>query len=471
MNITKLYIILIIILFWNFNFAASEVVMSEADFIKIVGANHPIAKQANLQISKGNGVLLRAKGAFDPYLSAAYSNKSYDEKSYYDIISSGLKLPIWFGPDINIGYESNNGEYLNPERNVPESGLLSVGVKIPLVRGLFIDNRRASFKQAEIFRELTEVEQVRILANLYFDAVNSYWDWSASYLKLKISQNILNVAKQRYDGILQTFEQGDIPAIDTTEAYLQILNFEMNLQTATNDYINSGLVLSNFLWNENQLPLELSEQTIPFKSIELINSEISPIIIEQNEIDSLLSIHPELEVYRLKLDDLEVERRLKSEYLKPKLDLKYDFLTEFSNNNFNNILPSQNYRFGAEFSMPLFLRSERGDLELTEIKIAEAKLQFENKRLELKNKIYSYLNEIELLNRQYILFNNAIKNYRILLEAEQIKFVAGESSLFLLNSRENSLLNAEVKQIELFAKINTNLAKLRWSLGTLGRNE
>ena len=38
-----------------------------------------------------------------------------------------------------------------------------------------------------------------------------------------------------------------------------------------------------------------------------------------------------------------------------------------------------------------------------------------------------------------------IENYKRLLKAEEIKFSNGESSLFLINSRENKLLETQEK--------------------------
>lgn len=452
------------------NIHSAEVVMTESDFLKIVGKNHPLVKQANLQIRKGKSTVLKASGAFDPVVTAEYDNKTYEDKSYYKILSSGLKIPIWFGPDINFAYQTSSGNYLNPEFKLPDDGLISAGIKMPIGQGLFIDSRRAAFKQAEIFDKLSAVEQIRFLADLYFEAVDVYWKWAAAFKKLNLSKEILNVANKRFEGIKQSFGQGEIPAIDTLEAYLQILNFEMNLQSAGIEYYNSGLNLSNFLWNENLAPLEINDNLAPFSNSDKLELR-SPDSIKSltQNIDSLIDTHPELEVYKLKLENLEVERNLKSEYLKPKLDLKYDYLNNAANINPSELYPETNYKIGLDFKMPIFLRSERGDIQLTDIKIAEVELQVQSKRLEIKNKINSYLNEIEMLSSNYELFTTALINYRKLFEAEQIKFNSGESSLFLLNSRENSLLNASIKQIELYAKINSKYAALRWSLGILGK--
>ena len=51
-------------------------------------------------------------------------------------------------------------------------------------------------------------------------------------------------------------------------------------------------------------------------------------------------------------------------------------------------------------------------------------------------------------------------NYARLLEAENIKFRNGESSLFLVNSRELKYIDSLVKQFQLEAKVKATQAKL-----------
>ena len=53
-----------------------------------------------------------------------------------------------------------------------------------------------------------------------------------------------------------------------------------------------------------------------------------------------------------------------------------------------------------------------------------------------------------------------IENYKRLLKAEEIKFSNGESSLFLINSRENKLLETQEKFLELKAKTIKTYFKL-----------
>ena len=45
-----------------------------------------------------------------------------------------------------------------------------------------------------------------------------------------------------------------------------------------------------------------------------------------------------------------------------------------------------------------------------------------------------------------------VTNYKTLLQGEERKFALGESSLFLVNSREQKLIDARLKRTELYFK-------------------
>ena len=62
------------------------------------------------------------------------------------------------------------------------------------------------------------------------------------------------------------------------------------------------------------------------------------------------------------------------------------------------------------------------------------------------------------------LIDEIVTNYTTLLSAEERKFSFGESSLFLINSRESKLIDAELKQNEVQNQYYTAKAKLFKSL-------
>jgi outer membrane protein TolC len=222
-----------------------------------------------------------------------------------------------------------------------------------------------------------------------------------------------------------------------------------------------SLELSSFLWMNDNVPVELQPNVTPDVDI---GGEIDVTLeIQGKPLDSFtIENHPKLLSLRYRIDGLRVEKNLKANKLLPKIDLEYNFLTETP--ELINSLQTEEYKGGLTFRMPLFLRKERGDLKLAKFKLRDAQFDFDNAQIELKNKIVALYRELESFESQNVLIDEIVGNYNSMLSAEERKFSFGESSLFLINSRESKLIDAQLKQIEVQNKFYTAKAKLFKSL-------
>jgi outer membrane protein TolC len=90
-----------------------------------------------------------------------------------------------------------------------------------------------------------------------------------------------------------------------------------------------------------------------------------------------------------------------------------------------------------------------------------------NKRVSLETKLRQYFNEWRQLGQQIQLQQQAIASYAQLQRGEEIRFQNGESSLFLINSREQKTIEARQKLIELQGKEQKARASVLWAAGTL----
>src|SRR5690606_7882403 len=104
---------------------------------------------------------------------------------------------------------------------------------------------------------------------------------------------------------------------------------------------------------------------------------------------------------------------------------------------------------GLNISFPLFLRKERADLKLAKLKLLDTEFEIQSTRITLKNKIDAITQELDSYIIQNNYTNTIVADYNTMLNAEERKFFLGESSLFLVNSRESKLIDAKLKAIEL----------------------
>lgn len=427
-----------------------SVVFTYQKFMSMVKQHHPLSKQADLAIDRGAANLLKAKGGFDPKLYGDFSQKQFQGDEYYELLDAGLKVPTWFGLSVKAGYENNQGTNLNPENKTPGSGLWYAGVELPLGNGLFIDQRRAELKRAKIYRESSTAQQKIILNDVLYEAGKAYWAWFEAYNDMIVLEEGYSLANVRFQGVKNKAIFGDAPIIDTVESWIQVQNRSLELQQFQLNFLNSSVYLAVFLWKDGIIPLELETTTIPFTVEGMNTKELSGDFY--SKMDSLIQNHPELLQYQYKIETLEIDARLKREQLKPDLNLKYNAISQPVGDAVFSEYSTNNYNWGVSFSMPIALRKERGDLKLAQIKQNEAQLQIANKREQLSYKATASLNSWRITLDQIELYRQTVIDYNRLLEGERSMFEAGESSLFMVNSREVGYLKARLKLIELMSK-------------------
>ncbi len=462
------YILLILtsILFSQHTYsqANNQVTLTPEAFIQQIKLYHPVAKQANILIDKAAAELLSAKGGFDPVLNTDASRKTFDGKNYYYYANPELKIPTPIGIDLKTGVENNGGNFLNSEISAGKTSYL--GLDIPLAKGLIMDQRRAVLQQAKIFKQQSEQERLTILNDLLFDAYTGYWQWAGAFQSYSIYSRFVEVANNRLRLVRIAYANGDRAMIDTIEAFTQVQNYQLQQSEALLKLNNAIFELSNYIWQTNDIPAQLPSQFVP-DTIQFATTML------QQPLDDFISQsttqNPVLKSYQFKLNSLEVERKLKFQSLLPSLNLKANLLNKnyYALKGLDAALLENNYKWGVEFKLPLFLREGRGSYRLAKLKIKETDLQLINKRWQVENKIRSYYNENILLLQQLQTTQSIYNNYYSLLRNEELKFEQGESSLFLVNSRETKLLELLQKQVELRFKYFKSRYAIEWAAGLL----
>lgn len=439
---------LVIFLFSAFSLFGQTTVSNEFTYNEFLGQVkkfHPLVKSADLEISMAQANLLKARGSFDPKIEVDFSKKQFKDNTYYSLLNSSFKIPTWYGIEVKAGFDNSEGVYLNPENTMPNQGLTSLGISVPLGQGLFINQRMADLRKAKLQVRLSQAERKLSAIAVLYDASVAYFNWKRSFNEVKLYENYATNAKTRFNGVQSLIEQGDKPAIDSVEAGIIFKNRLLSLEDAKLKLAKSKLELANYLWLENTIPLELSDNLIPEENLDATIQET----LKTNDLlnsDFSITDHPKINSLQNKVDILTVDRKLKANTLLPKIDLGYTYLSEpnaFDNYRF------EDYKIGVNFYFPLFLRKERGDLKLAKFKVQDSKFALELEKLQLANKIKAQKTEIQSLQKQRAFIKSLVTDNSLMLTSEERLFSFGESSMFLINSRENNLVTAQLAAIAL----------------------
>lgn len=428
----------------------------------LVYKNHPfVSKAMNLQ-RIGEAERLKAKGTLDPSVSSNIGQKQMDGKEYYWTSNTSLKIPTWVGANLKSGYEANRGNYLSDDLYVPGSGLWYMGVEIPLGQGLFYDERRLQLQQSRNILQMGILERQVVLNDLLLDAYSSYWLWTEAYRKFMIADEGYQLAKQRFEAVKSQVATGDTPPIDTVEALILLENRTIDRLQSKNNLANTKLLASTFVWNDSVQPILIPENITPQRKLDLMQENL---IHVGDKVDTL----PLVQQAFYKIEQLELELKWKKEQLKPTLNLNYNLLTKPIGNESLAAFSTQNYKLGVTGYIPLFLRKERGGLRQAKLKLENANLDYSVKKREYQVKIQTMQNELNQVRAALETQKRLVEHSKKLRDAELIHFEMGESSLFLVNTREQAYLSAENKLIEIEVKLMVSLLKLKWLMNDLAK--
>jgi outer membrane protein TolC len=446
------------------NLPAGGEVLSLPAVLDLVRNYHPVARQAGLITERADAELTAARGAFDPVVGWDASRKTFDGKSYYNYSNGELQIPFAAPLTLRSGLENTKGSFTNPELGEGKSSYF--GIEVPLGNGLLIDKRRAALQQAKLMKTQSVQDRRAQLNDLLLETYAAYWRWAGAWeINQLITQFAVNAAN-RLQLVKINWQNGDRSVMDTIEAYTQLQQIKLLQSEAAMKLNNTAIELSYFLWQAEDQPVRLTENVKP----DIVSFRERAINVPLEEmLATAMNDNPMLRAAAIKVSSMEIDKKLKFQQLLPYFSVKANVL----NNNYSvfsgweNGFLQNNNRWGVGFSMPLFFRQGRGEYKKAQIKLKESTLELSAKRWQTENKIRYYYTEFTRQWEQLLITDKVQSNLRLLLKNEELRFSQGESSLFLVNSREIKWLESLQKQTELRVKYLIAAYQVQWAAGTL----
>ncbi|MBL0055214.1 MAG: TolC family protein [Chitinophagaceae bacterium] len=248
----------------------SAKVLSLEGFLQIVKQYHPVAKQAGIQVELAKAGLTASRGGFDPLLGIGGQNKTFDGINYYRDNSVQLNIPTWYGIELRAGLEYLGGLRTDPNETLGQTSF--AGISVPLGKNLLMDKRRAALQKAKIMVKASEQEKRVMLNDLMMESVETYWQWVEAYLVYQAYQDVIVLNRKRLDWVKAAWRNGERPAIDTTEALVQLQQFEYQQNEANLKWQNAGVSLSAYLWTTNNNAYTLPDDVRPLKRLPIFST-------------------------------------------------------------------------------------------------------------------------------------------------------------------------------------------------------
>lgn len=436
------------------------------DFLARVRETHPQVRQAALARQVADAELLAARGAFDPSIAATWDTKRFKGIGYYDELDARLTLPTPWGWDFKAGWERAAGQIINPERATPGLGLLSAGISIPIGTRIITDERRTALRQAELAQGAADADLAATVARVLLSAARAWGAWAESERRERIATEGVALAAFRLDAVRRRVIEGDAASIDSVEALAELERRELLRLDAVAAAQSARLSLEGWLWLPDGSPDRLAAGVISSREARLSGeANIAP---SGDALAFLVARHPFVEQATARWRQADAQRRLAAVSLLPSASVEISGLA--AGRSFGDLsLPQADgtdTKFGGALRIPLFARQQLGRLRAAEDRTRSLLFERDRMKREVEIDAERALIELRVVDAQISRQAALLVMQERLLEAEQQRFTAGESSLLIVNLRERAVLDERLRVAALVARRATALGTLALALGT-----
>jgi len=240
-----------------FQFSLHAKVLEPETVVKRSLEHYPAVIDAVNQLEGSRAESTSVEGFYDLKIKGSADSRL---DGFYD--GDALKVEVeqtlpFFNSKLYAGFRDSSGTFPSYEgkmETLPE-GEKYLGVSVSLLRNSFFDINRLnllladeSVKQAESKLELVKlkVQTMSLLA---------YWNWAASVERVKVYQEILNLALVRMKGIKRRIQKGDLAKIYRAENRQYIVKRRTQLEKAKYMLNEATLFLSLFTRDSKGKPM------------------------------------------------------------------------------------------------------------------------------------------------------------------------------------------------------------------------
>ncbi len=391
---------------------------------------------------------LTAQGAFDTIFAVEARSRV---AGYYDgsEIAGKAEQPLSDNGGYLYGqYRTSRGDFpvYEDKSYTNRLGELKVGTLYSLMRDRLIDARRSQFRLAANDIDIARFETKATSIGVQARAVEAYQKWVAAGLKLKAYEALLGLAKGRAHGIERQVQLGAQPDILLTENEANLVRRQAFVLEARQDFRAAAVKLSLYYRDADGMPVVVDEARLPADARALDGIRTDPAFN--------LEGRPDFAIMLEEIDKANIRLALARNDLLPRIDLGGEVAKDVGPPGLGGRSRTPlEMIVGVTFKIPLQNRQAKGKLAETQAKIDELSVKQQFLAEKIRAEVTAIDLEVETANQLVATTEREHALAQRLAAAERRRFQLGSRDFFLVNQREESATNAEVKLIEAQARI------------------
>jgi HAE1 family hydrophobic/amphiphilic exporter-1 len=470
-----------------------------------------LSNNLDLQIERTNTVLTRSQyrqtfGAWDPILGYR-PGLAYDvtptgnvlqapdgrlvDRNFTNNFAFQQRLP-WHGTRFDATFSNARFSTTNPfvGLNPFVQSQLNLTVTQPLARGFKIDNDRNEIRLRRKNIDIAEADYELRVIDIVTRVQNAYWDLVAARQDVEVKQQSVELARDQYERSKRQIAAGALAPVELSAAAAELERRQDTLYTAIGVVTEVENLLKtllaggrdNTIWDDELVPLESQPVEPP---------EVSEL---KGLVASAVERRPELKNLRLRTEANGYNKELAKNQLMPAVNLSAGYISTglagavstapplfpgFVNNPprelvggfgsaVGNLFGGNYSSYQAGIQIDWNIRNRGAQETLVQANLNERNLTLQRARTEqaIEAEVRNALQALRTAEQRIKAADVSIQAAKEKLDSEQRLFDTGESTNFLVLTRQNEY--ADSLRRGLIARLDKNkaIARLEQALGT-----
>lgn len=469
-----------------------------------------LANNLDIQIEKTNTVLTRSQyrqtfGVFDPMLGyrpgLAYNvtptasvlqapNGRLVDRAFTNNFQFRQGLP-WYGTKLDANFNNGRLSTSNPfvGLNPYIQSTINLVVTQPLLRGFKIDNDRNQIRVRKKAIDISEADYELRVIDIVTRVQSAYWDLVAARQDADVKKQSVDLARDQYERSKRQINAGTLAPVELSAAAAELERRQDTWYTAIGVVTEVENNLKSLLaggrdqtiWDDEIVPLETQSVTPP--DLGDLKSTVS----------SAITRRPELKSLRLRLESNTYSKELAQNQLLPAVNLSAGYTAAglsgavsqnppifpgFVNNppaaflggygtTLSNLFGGSYSSYQAGIQIDWTIRNRGAHETLAQANLAERNLSLQRARTEqlIEAEVRNALQALRTSEQRIVAADASIKAAKEKLDSEQRLFETGESTNFLVLTRQNEYADSQRRGLSARLDRNKALARLEQAIG------
>ena len=437
---------------------SAEVPLRLSDVLHSVSEQYPPYLAALIERDIASGRHQSALGAMD---LQTYLRLFNNPTGFYESTTSEVGLEQFTnlrGATIFGGYQYTDGflpDYYR-SRRTDAGGTPRLGIRLPLLRNGSIDSRRAAIFKTDLDRKLADPFIRKQHLNFILAAMKTYHHWLAMGRKLEITESLLEIAQEREKAIQTQIQKGLVAPVVALENQQLLVSRRLATANARRQLEAATVTLSLLHRNKKDKPILAKRSRLPAEFP-------TPLPLPTRTLSLALqhasSHRPEIKLYELKLEKLDINTKLLRNQRQPQLDAYIAASQSLGTSQYKDTGEFE-LELGIEFKMPLQQNRAKGNIKANAAKIEQLILETQFAFDRIAAEVWDAHSAVKAAWEQHeqSALNVLLANQ--LHEVEQDRFSLGAVDFLSLQLRERSAYQASLLQIDILKQYYDALATL-----------